>query len=81
MISSDYRARMLLSSAMEVVISPLRSWCRTSGPKVPGPRSLWWPAQPTVCQPQRFPTTAAIIARLFSRASTELTRIRAEREL
>ena len=35
-----------------------------------------WPAKPTVCNPDRFPDTAATVARLMARASTELARIK-----
>jgi hypothetical protein len=38
-----------------------------------------WPQHSTVVAPTRFPSTASEIARLFARASTELTRIRARR--
>jgi hypothetical protein len=40
---------------------------------------ITWPPQPTVVQPARFADTASFIVRLFARASTELTRIRARR--
>ena len=35
-----------------------------------------WPPQPTVCNPDRFPDTAAAVARLMARASTGLARIK-----
>jgi hypothetical protein len=40
---------------------------------------ITWPPQPTVVQPARFADTASFIVRLFARANTELTRIRARR--
>jgi hypothetical protein len=40
-----------------------------------------WPLQPTVLHPKRFTETAAMIARLFATASTELARIKARRPL
>jgi hypothetical protein len=42
---------------------------------------LRWPAKPTVCHPRRFPDTAAVIARLFAEAATNLAGIRARRPL
>ena len=38
-----------------------------------------WPLKPTVCHPLRFPDTAAMLARLFAGASTELARIKASK--
>jgi hypothetical protein len=38
-----------------------------------------WPQRSSVVAPARFPSTASEIARLFARASTELTRIKARR--
>jgi hypothetical protein len=38
-----------------------------------------WPQRSSVVAPARFPGTASEIARLFARASTELTRIKARR--
>ena len=38
--------------------------------------SINWPAKATVCNPDTFPDTAAAVARLMARASTELARIR-----
>jgi len=35
-----------------------------------------WPARPTICNPDRFPDTAAAVARLMARASTEPARIK-----
>lgn len=40
-----------------------------------------WPLQPTVLHPRRFPETAAMIARLFATASTELARIKSRKRL
>jgi hypothetical protein len=40
-----------------------------------------WPQQPTVLHPQRFPETAAMIARLFATAITELASIKYKRRL
>ena len=40
-----------------------------------------WPLQPTVLHPRRFPETAAMIARLFATASTELTSTKFRRRL
>jgi hypothetical protein len=40
---------------------------------------ITWPLQPTVCDPRRFPDIAGTIARLFAKASTELTRLRGHR--
>jgi hypothetical protein len=37
-----------------------------------------WPVKPTVLHPRRFPDTAALLARLFANASTELARMRAQ---
>lgn len=42
---------------------------------------ITWPLQPTVCDPRRFPETAATIARLFAQAATTLAQIRARRRL
>jgi hypothetical protein len=36
-----------------------------------------WPPLATVVTPQRFPEVAAVIARLFAKASTELAAIKA----
>ena len=38
--------------------------------------AISWPAKPTVCNPDRFPDTAAAVARLMARASTERARIK-----
>ena len=40
-----------------------------------------WPPQPRVCDPRRFPDTAATIARLFAEAATTLAHIRATKRL
>jgi hypothetical protein len=40
-----------------------------------------WPLKPTVLHPRRFPDTAAMVARLFAQAATELASIRARRRL
>jgi hypothetical protein len=40
-----------------------------------------WPTKATVCHPRRFPEVAAMVARLFAAASTELARIKAGRRL
>jgi hypothetical protein len=40
-----------------------------------------WPLQPTVLHPRRFPETAAMIARLFATASTELASTKFRRRL
>ena len=40
-----------------------------------------WPLKPTVCHPRRFPDVAAMVARLFATASTELARINARKQL
>jgi hypothetical protein len=50
-----------------------------SPPDMPQVIMIRWPQHSTVVAPTRFPTTASDIARLFARASTELTRIRARR--
>ena len=42
---------------------------------------ILWPLQPTVTDHQRFPEMAAMLARLFATASTELARIKARRAL
>jgi hypothetical protein len=38
-----------------------------------------WPPLPTVVTPQHFPEVAAVIARMFASASTELARIKARK--
>ena len=38
-----------------------------------------WPAKPTMLHPRRFPDAAAVIARLFATAATELARIKSRR--
>ena len=48
-------------------------------PDMPQVVMICWPQHSTVVAPTRFPSTASEIARLFARASTELTRIRARR--
>ena len=40
-----------------------------------------WPRQPSVCDPRRFPDTAATIAKLFAEAHTALAAIKARRRL
>jgi hypothetical protein len=40
-----------------------------------------WPVQPTVTNPGQFPDTAAMVARLFASAATELAAIKRERRL
>lgn len=40
-----------------------------------------WPLKPTVLHPRRFPDVAAVVARLFATASTELASIKARRRL
>jgi hypothetical protein len=40
-----------------------------------------WPLQPTVLHPRRFPDVAAMVARLFATASTELANIKSKRGL
>jgi hypothetical protein len=42
---------------------------------------ILWPLQPTVTDPKRFPEMAAMLARLFATASTELAAIKARRLL
>ena len=50
-----------------------------SPPDMPQVIMIRWPQHCTVVAPTRFPSTASEIARLFARASTELTRIKARR--
>jgi hypothetical protein len=50
-----------------------------SPPDMPQVIMICWPQHSTVIAPTGFPSTASEIARLFARASTELTRIRASR--
>ena len=50
-----------------------------SPPDMPQVIMIRWPQHSTVAAPTRFPGTASEIARLFARASTELTRIKARR--
>jgi hypothetical protein len=50
-----------------------------SPPDMPQVIMIRWPQHSTVVAPTRFPSTASEIARLFARASTELTRIKARR--
>ena len=50
-----------------------------SPPGMPQVIMIRWPQHSTVVAPTRFPSTASEIARLFARASTELTRIKARR--
>jgi len=50
-----------------------------SPPDMPQVIMIRWPQHSTVVAPTRFPSTAREIARLFARASTELTRIKARR--
>ena len=50
-----------------------------SPPDMPQVIKIRWPQHSTVAAPTRFPGTASEIARLFARASTELTRIKARR--
>jgi hypothetical protein len=38
-----------------------------------------WPAKPTVLHPRRFPDVAAMVARLFATAATELASIKSRR--
>lgn len=40
-----------------------------------------WPEKATVPHPQRFPDVAAVVARLFATAATELAAIKARRKL
>lgn len=40
-----------------------------------------WPLKPTVLHPRCFPEVAAMVARLFASASTELARINARKRL
>ena len=49
---------------------------RTASPAVV---RILWPLQPTVVDPQRFPEVAAVIARMFASASTELAAIKARK--
>ena len=42
---------------------------------------ITWPDKATVPHPQRFPDTAATLARLFATAATELASIRSRRRL
>jgi hypothetical protein len=50
-------------------------------PDMPPVVRIVWPVQPTVCDPRRFPETAAQVARLFADAATMLARIKANRRL
>jgi len=50
-----------------------------SPPDMPQVIIIRWPQHSTVVAATRFPSTASEIARLFARASTELTRIKARR--
>ena len=50
-----------------------------SPPDMPQVIMIRWPQHSTVIAPTRFPSTASEVARLFARASTELTRIKAHR--
>jgi hypothetical protein len=50
-----------------------------SPPDMPQVIMIRWPQHSTLVAPTRFPGTASEIARLFARASTELTRIKARR--
>ena len=47
--------------------------------ETPAVNIVRWPAKPTVCDPRRFPDTAAVTVRLFSEAHTMLAGIRARR--
>jgi hypothetical protein len=40
-----------------------------------------WPTKPTVLHPRRFHDVAAMVARLFATASTELASIKSRRRL
>jgi hypothetical protein len=40
-----------------------------------------WPSKPSVIHPHRFPDTAAIVAKLFAQAATQLAAIRRDRKL
>jgi hypothetical protein len=40
---------------------------------------ITWPLKPTVCHTRRFPEIAAMVARLFASASTELASIKARK--
>jgi hypothetical protein len=42
---------------------------------------ILWPVQPTVTNPGQFPDTAAMVARLFASAATELASIKRGRRL
>jgi hypothetical protein len=42
---------------------------------------ITWPNKATVIHPRRFPDTAAVAARLFAEAATELARIKTRRRL
>jgi hypothetical protein len=42
---------------------------------------ITWPVKPTVMHPRRFPDAAAVVARLFASAATELAAIKAGRRL
>lgn len=48
---------------------------------MPATVKITWPLLPTVVDPRRFPDTAAVVARMFASASTELARIKAGRRL
>jgi hypothetical protein len=50
-----------------------------STPDLPQVILIRWPQHSTGVAPTRFPSTASEIARLFARASTELTRMKARR--
>jgi hypothetical protein len=40
-----------------------------------------WPSKPSVIHTHRFPDTAAIVAKLFAQAATQLAAIRRDRKL
>jgi hypothetical protein len=44
---------------------------------MPASVKITWPQQSTVYEPRRFPDGAAALVRLFARASTALTQIKA----
>jgi hypothetical protein len=50
-----------------------------SPPDMPQVIMIRWPQHSSVVAPTRFPSTASEIVRLFARASTEFSRIKARR--
>jgi hypothetical protein len=62
-----------INSSDRIVVELLRP------PDMPQMIMIRWPQHSTMVAPTRFPSTASEIARLFARASTELTWIKARR--